>query len=100
MFTSTTLYVLLSVFASGRLILGVLACYVACKALGDSDLPQDDWEAAERLRAHRYAVLQAVLGCLKPTAPGVGRRRSPRPARRGESHRRSPRSRRIQDLVS
>ncbi|MEW2396714.1 hypothetical protein [Streptomyces sp. NPDC046862] len=44
-----------------RLILGVLAAHAARKALS----PSDTSEAADRLRAHRLAVLRALLNGLK-----------------------------------
>ncbi|MBT2511302.1 hypothetical protein J7I98_36895 [Streptomyces sp. ISL-98] len=60
-------WLLASVAVSGavvRLILGVLAAYAARKALG----PSTGSESADSLRAHRLAVLRALLNGLK--SPG------------------------------
>lgn len=48
-----------------RLLLGLLAAHATRKALGQSDTPGDEPEAAERLRAHRLAVLLTLLNGLK-----------------------------------
>ena len=45
-----------------RLVLGALAAHAVRKALGSADSS----ESADRLRAHRLAVLRAVLNGLKP----------------------------------
>jgi hypothetical protein len=61
--TETAAWVMLSIAASSaavRLILAVLAAHAARKALGTSA----ESKAAERLRAHRLAVLRALLNGL------------------------------------
>ena len=57
-------WALASVAISGsvvRLILGVLTAHAARKALG----PSDGSKATDRLRAHRLAVLRALLAGLR-----------------------------------
>jgi hypothetical protein len=66
--TALALFLLAFAFASGaavRLLLGILAAYAAVEALDNADTPQEDSDAAERLRAHRRSVLRALLNCLK-----------------------------------
>lgn len=52
-----------------RLLLGLLAAHATRKALSQSDVPPDEPEAAERLRAHRLAVLLTLLNGLKALGP-------------------------------
>lgn len=52
-----------------RLLLGLLAAHATRKALSQSDLPRDEPEATERLRAHRLAVLLTLLNGLKALGP-------------------------------
>ncbi|WP_314175175.1 hypothetical protein [Streptomyces winkii] len=57
-------WVLASVVVSGalvRLILALVAAHAARKALG----PSDESKAADRLRAHRLAVLRALINGLR-----------------------------------
>ncbi|MFE6163964.1 hypothetical protein ACFQ7F_34190 [Streptomyces sp. NPDC056486] len=58
-----------------RLLLGLLAAHATRKALSQSDMPQDESEAAERLRAHRLAVLLTLLNGLKALGPTHRHRR-------------------------
>ncbi|MEU6676355.1 hypothetical protein [Streptomyces sp. NPDC046853] len=55
-----------------RLLLGLLAAHATRKALSQSDVPRGEPKAAERLRAHRLAVLLTLLHGLQ--APGPTRR--------------------------
>ncbi|MFC8127489.1 hypothetical protein [Streptomyces sp. NPDC057302] len=69
-FSSTGLALLLLACAAAshallRLLLGLLAAHATRKALSQSDVPQDGSEAAERLRAHRLAVLLTLLNGLR-----------------------------------
>ncbi|MEV8314984.1 hypothetical protein AB0Q95_12480 [Streptomyces sp. NPDC059900] len=55
-----------------RLLLGLLAAHATRKALSQSGVPQGEPKAAERLRAHRLAVLLTLLNGLKTS--GLARR--------------------------
>lgn len=62
---SQAAWVVAAVLISGalvRLILGVLAIHATRRALR----PSGGSKAADRLRAHRLAVLRALLDSLKP----------------------------------
>ena len=62
--TVGALWVLAFVASGGvliQMVLAVLAVYAARKALR----PSDGSKAGDRLRAHRLAVLRALLNCLR-----------------------------------
>jgi hypothetical protein len=61
--------------ARTRLLLGLPAAHATRKALSQTDVPRDESEVAERLRAHRLAVLLTLLNGFKALGPARRRRR-------------------------
>ncbi|MGW5736731.1 MULTISPECIES: hypothetical protein [Streptomyces] len=57
-----------------RLLIGLLAAHATRKALSTSDTPPGEPGAAERLRAHRLAVLRTLLNGLTSRGPARGAR--------------------------